>query len=240
MDELTREEKLILYNKIVHNDYKGLDSNYKYIYDVISQFDSISKYNEIFNSEDDKIAFMDQILETAKKVFDKWGYLSLKHISFIIMNERISNNGVNDLLLLTFFPEECFKSEDEKEKIETYNKYLYLIETLIIYEDGYSASLLKDTKLFNYINEYLEYKYVCKVYSYDELANNVFIPSIILYCLKNNLSHEEFINMVNKAIDNYEKLLNYLELNDDKKHDFELNQMLINKLLNISNEKVLR
>ena len=106
--------------------------------------------------------------------------------------------------------------------------------------DLYSASKLKDTNLFSYINDFLEYKIVCKIYSNNELDNNVFIPSIVLYCLKNNISNEEFINMVNRSVDNYEKLLNYLELNDDKKHDYELNQMVITKLVNNGNKKVLR
>ena len=116
MKELSMEEKVNIYEKIAQGNYKGLNPIYKPIYDVISQIDSISAYNKLFNDEEDKIVFMDTVLSTSKRIIDKWNASYLKFISFVILNERFSNNSINDLLLLTFFPNECFNEENKDDE----------------------------------------------------------------------------------------------------------------------------
>ena len=232
MRDFSREKKIRIYNKIAAGNYRGLNPKYKDIYDVIGQIESRNCYGNIYKSDDEKIAFLDQILNTSKRILNKWDKSSLKYISFLIMSERFSNESINELLSLTFFPEECFIDND----LELYNKYLYIIETLLIYEDLYSASMLKDTNLFNYINAYLEYK----IKNNSNLSNNIFIPGITLYCLKNNISLEVYFNMINISNDNYDELLSYLELNDDGKHYYELNTVILNKLIDKENIKVLK
>lgn len=232
MDKFSRDKLIRIYYKIASGNYDRSDK-YRYAYDIISYAEGISCYSHSLNSDDDRVEFMNNILDTASRIKDINKLPNLRYISYLIMNERISVDCINYLLLLTFFPEECFKSKNKKEDLDKYEKYLYIIETLLIYEDIYSSSMLTDTKLFNYINEFLEFKIHQKDY------NNVFIPSILLYCLKNDISIEEFFNIISKANDRYEELINYLELNNDNMHDYELNQLVISKLFN-GNEKILR
>ena len=66
-------------------------------------------------------------------------------------------------------------------------------------------------------------------YIYDNhLDYNVFMPNIILYCLKEKYDKDKFIKVIENAYNSYDYLLGFYELNDDEYHLF-VQVWLINK-----------
>ena len=231
MNEL---ELIRLYDKLLNNEdindnlkpiQKELHNIIDYINEFILRLPAYKNYNYVDIKDTDKLIIMYRLYPVIEKIITNNYIDSFKKINFFMLNSRVSGAYIADYLMLVYFPEDCFKiNENDKEELKsTLERLLFLIEQLMIVE-AYDY-LETDIKLFRLINQTLDYEWHNYVGMY-----NAFIPSIILFSLKNNYDLDKLIKMLEYSYTHYDELSNFMELNDDNMHDLELYMDVMNKI----------
>ena len=242
MNEL---ELIKLYDKLlnkedINDNLKPIEKELRNIIDYINNFmlmlPAYKNRRSIEVKDEDKLILMYKLMPVINKIIENNYIDSFKNINFFMLNSRVSGTYISEYLTLVFFPEESFKiDENDKEEFKhTLERYLFVIEQLMIVEAyDYKET---DIKLFRLINKTLDYEWHNYVGMY-----NAFIPSIILFSIKNNYEIDKLIKMLDYSFSHYDELSNFMELNDDNMHDFELYMNVMNKINEgISSKQMIR
>ena len=231
---MTDKEKIELYNLcscgydyLYKNDDEYHNELCQLLYYCSDKQTRLFKSNEI--TDDMKIKMVDSLSNMVDKIKSLNDIKSLKNIIFLIINIQLNHYIVGDLLKLNFFPEDCFNDNQND------GRYLFIIEQILTFEDYYICNLLKKYPLFSLVTTYMDYIYD------NHLDYNVFMPNIILYCLKEKYDKDKFIKVIENAYNSYDYLLGFYELNDDEYHTIELDNSIVSKIIDGSiNERIIR
>ncbi len=214
---MSDKEKIELYDKLAKDsEYPSSFVNFdKALTDYIGYHS-----RKGMNVDGSKLDFMNRLLPIFEKIKNNYSAKSLVDLyGFIAHTSQFNSYYIPDLLELSYFPEDCFnfnnKSIDEIRK--TYEKYLYVIEELydfVAYDRCEIYS--KSTELI-----YDAMASISRNYSYEKNTNSL-IPNIILYCIMKNYDSDKLIKMIDYSFLHLNELYDYIALNDDDDHDFEL------------------
>lgn len=229
---MTDQEKVKLYD-LCRNSYDKLpetdDLFDKTLYELIcycaSEHLKIFNYNEINNEM--KINIVTVLLNIVNRIKVFNDPKSFSNISYLIISTELNHYLIDDLFKLTYFPEECVSDNN-------YNRYTNVIEHFLIWDNYSICNAVSRYKLFGYMASYFGYRYD------NHLDDVIFAPELILYCLRNNISKEKFINGIKFIYANEDYLLNYWDENYDSDHDEELDTRIVMKILDgsINNREI--
>ena len=240
---MTDKEKVELYDLLIKKEYHNKELEpviecFSYIVnhsnDCLLRNNGYVKLNGFNVSDTSKKLIIDRLFPIIKRINDYNLSEQFRNVTFYALDSiNISGGYIPEFLMMVFFPQDCFKFDNinQEERKRLYDRYLHVTEQLMIYKSYYcydtNSKLLKD---FN-----ITLDYIFHLDKRDEY--NAFLPSILLYSLINNCDKDRLMEMIKFSFDNYDELINYIDLNDDDKHNLELYYNVMNKITEGNNNK---
>ncbi len=224
---MSNEEMINIYDNLLnrYNPINELNPISEQLFTLISyHYDFILKSPKYGLEVPDevKIKYLSRLLPLLTRINELIDSKYFSYVVFYMLNTRVSAEYIPEFLMLSFFHNECFDfdNKSKKEIKVIFDKYLFVIEQLFIFKNYFTIgdnSFDINNKFFELYNESLDFSF-----RYKRADYNAFLPSILLFALKNNYSKEKLVNMIEYSYNHYEELSDFMELNDDFEHDLEL------------------
>ena len=225
---------LKIYNECLNRDYKNHDLepllNALYILisnaeDWVMQYSYFLCYPKGTDPVREKI--MRLYLSMIKKVIRKNKCGELQTGIYLSLSLNLDARLIPLYFDLLFFSDEIFKKEIKKNPnyiIRRDSNYRYIVNKLLIMDGNYSYyrgsnyRLLEDTATaLDYLRKY-------------KMECNIFIPSIIIYCIVHNYDNKKYIEMLEYSFKYYDQLNDYINMHDDYHHMDELYDLALKRI----------
>ena len=172
---------------------------------------------DVVNSIRSKI--METYLAMIQKMIRRNKIEDFKYNIDLALSLRMDVRLIPKFFDLLFFSNELLKNDFDINQISNYR---YIIEMLLTYNVNYY--LYNNNKLLDYVRTALNYL------EDNKREYNIFLPSIILYCLIKNYDNNKYIEMLNYSFKYYSQLIDFINMYDDYHHMDELYDLALERI----------